>query len=455
VAFQGLFNLNPWGIAIGIAQQAVSDSRRGADMSRTGNCPPGQYLAGRPPRCVGTVQAPYDPGPVAIPEPVFLPQPAEPLPEPSEPIPAFAPPLPVTPLEPLPLPAPLAPIPPEPLPLTPDPPMPTRQPTPSAPATPTRAAPTPEPWRGRPDFGKFDHLGTPTKNVGAFVKALRALSGPVGWLLEGITYSGGVGKPGRGEKYPRGQVLFPQVVTVPRVKVPNASPVRLPVGKNRPGRDFRTLPTLPEVIVTGQRPVPHPSPNRIARPVAHPALPTVVGRPVHPTRTPAKPAKPATRVATKPRIVTFKLDPLTLFKLLPQRSPRRVVQPLPTSPRTAVFPVEQPYAPPVESRPRQPLEQPFPAPTANPIPAPSDFPRPTRPFTPLNPTLLPYIPTQLDPMPLAQPQPRKTDRCNCVQQKDKGKKRKPRAPRAVCWVGTYRESAFGLSKTKREQVPCR
>jgi hypothetical protein len=43
----------------------------------------------------------------------------------------------------------------------------------------------------------------------------------------------------------------------------------------------------------------------------------------------------------------------------------------------------------------------------------------------------------------------RTKQCEC----DKPK-RKPRKPRSVCYKGSYTESAFGLSKRKREQVPC-
>lgn len=45
----------------------------------------------------------------------------------------------------------------------------------------------------------------------------------------------------------------------------------------------------------------------------------------------------------------------------------------------------------------------------------------------------------------------KTDECSCDERK---KKREPRAPRTECWKGTYTESARGLSKTRRERVPC-
>lgn len=44
----------------------------------------------------------------------------------------------------------------------------------------------------------------------------------------------------------------------------------------------------------------------------------------------------------------------------------------------------------------------------------------------------------------------RSDTCEC----DRKKPKKPRQPRSVCYRGTYVESARGLSKTRREQVPC-
>lgn len=42
-------------------------------------------------------------------------------------------------------------------------------------------------------------------------------------------------------------------------------------------------------------------------------------------------------------------------------------------------------------------------------------------------------------------------RCTCTKS---GKPRKPRKPRTTCYVGTYTETATGLRKVRREQVPC-
>jgi len=56
------------------------------------------------------------------------------------------------------------------------------------------------------------------------------------------------------------------------------------------------------------------------------------------------------------------------------------------------------------------------------------------------------------PQPWRQKPPGKTKTCECDDEPKK--ERKPRQPRAVCYRGTFKESAFGLSKVRREQVPC-
>lgn len=51
-------------------------------------------------------------------------------------------------------------------------------------------------------------------------------------------------------------------------------------------------------------------------------------------------------------------------------------------------------------------------------------------------------------------EPATAKRCKCKPCK-KPKKRGPRKPRAICYRGTYTETRKGLSKFKREQIPCR
>jgi len=46
----------------------------------------------------------------------------------------------------------------------------------------------------------------------------------------------------------------------------------------------------------------------------------------------------------------------------------------------------------------------------------------------------------------------KDQSCEC--EPGKKRKRSPRKPRTVCYSGTYKESATGISKTRREEVPC-
>jgi len=63
----------------------------------------------------------------------------------------------------------------------------------------------------------------------------------------------------------------------------------------------------------------------------------------------------------------------------------------------------------------------------------------------------PDIPGFLDPVPDLGPVPKEDlDRCGCK----KPKKRKPAKDREVCWKGTYTEHRKGLTKVRREKVPC-
>lgn len=73
-----------------------------------------------------------------------------------------------------------------------------------------------------------------------------------------------------------------------------------------------------------------------------------------------------------------------------------------------------------------------------------------RPGSPLEPILGQSF--AVSPNPYTQPQPvQATDKCNCDKRK---KKREPRKPRTECWTGSYRETARGTSKKRREQIPC-
>lgn len=46
------------------------------------------------------------------------------------------------------------------------------------------------------------------------------------------------------------------------------------------------------------------------------------------------------------------------------------------------------------------------------------------------------------------------DPCDCKAQGKKKSERQPRKPRSQCWTGTYTETATGLRKTRRTEVPC-
>jgi hypothetical protein len=85
-----------------------------------------------------------------------------------------------------------------------------------------------------------------------------------------------------------------------------------------------------------------------------------------------------------------------------------------------------------------------PTPTTTPTTTPKDDP-------------LPLTGPQTDPLPspagpgYTPPYSTRTSECDCAPKK----KRKPATPRTECFKGSYVEKARGLTKTKREKVPCR
>lgn len=447
---QGLFGFSPLGLVVGVLQQAASDARQPVQYIDRLGCGPGKYSAGRPPRCVDipgyqAPQAPYQPEPIGLPDPVFGPVPAEPgAPEPPQ-----SPPEPIStgvpfPLSPTPVPSQPAPAP------TPEPPLRPVPPGLPAPANDPVFRPT---AANDPVFGQQGIQKVPARSV--LGKLARFLTGPIGWLLEGITYTGGVGPHGRGE-LPRNTPL----------RKPRAATDRPASGIHGPAGNPAALPTLPEVVVTGQRPKPQPRGNRNPRPVPYPSIPSVIGGPViapRPAARPSAPAgRPAARVKPAPKpgakpapLFKFSVDPLTILKLLPRRSPRYALQPLPKSPPAPRYPVEQPYASPLEQPFFEPVGFPKPAPTTNPF-APSDFPpksTPTGskkpdPLTPLNPGVL-TLP-QLGPVPKED-----LDRCVDRCKKRASKPRKKRPPRTVCYQGTYSQLSRGISYHRGKEIPCR
>lgn len=123
-------------------------------------------------------------------------------------------------------------------------------------------------------------------------------------------------------------------------------------------------------------------------------------------------------------------------------------------PRVAPDTVVRPDARPLEIPTWEPLGQPFTATPTNPFPAPSDFPpRSSPPPRPRQPLTLPT--GVLIPLPDLGPVPQEDlDRCidRCKKRRSKSKD-KPK-PRTECYTGTYVEHARGLSKSRKEKVPC-
>jgi len=74
----------------------------------------------------------------------------------------------------------------------------------------------------------------------------------------------------------------------------------------------------------------------------------------------------------------------------------------------------------------------------------------TSPGTGTRPGTAPQTQPQPDPLMNYPGRRTSTDECECP----KKKKSKPRTPRSQCWKGSYVETAKGLKKTRREQVPC-
>jgi len=74
----------------------------------------------------------------------------------------------------------------------------------------------------------------------------------------------------------------------------------------------------------------------------------------------------------------------------------------------------------------------------------------TSPGTGTRPGTAPQTQPQPDPLMNYPGRRTSTDECECP----KKKKSKPRTPRSQCWKGSYIETAKGLKKTRREQVPC-
>jgi len=162
----------------------------------------------------------------------------------------------------------------------------------------------------------------------------------------------------------------------------------------------------------------------------------------------------------------------TIADRLPSPSARPVSTSLPRSePRPVPIGTPQP----------SPFPQPLPAPSATAVPRPLSVPLPllfplpqprpsTRPGRTPD-TMSPLVPggsiaspdrlsmidrqgrplTAPQPQPLALPSGGGSDPCSCSRTSKPKRKRKPRNE---CWRGTYVETRAGLSKTRKEKIPC-
>jgi len=128
-------------------------------------------------------------------------------------------------------------------------------------------------------------------------------------------------------------------------------------------------------------------------------------------------------------------------------------------PRPKPAPLPSPVGAPFNAPQLNPLPQPLPLPGVDPAPAPA--PEPVRAPAP-KPTLpSPLIGAPREPLtgvgtlelPFPQPVPVE-DLEKCCPCKKPKKKEKDRKPRQVCYKGSYRDKAIGLTKTPREQIPC-
>lgn len=182
------------------------------------------------------------------------------------------------------------------------------------------------------------------------------------------------------------------------------------------GRD----PTIPRGLPN--RPQPTPTPTSTPRPTREPVSQPAPGpQPVaRPQPAPSPRARPAPAASTAPAPSPgSSISPLAFLApfLFPMPSTRPQLRPRPLS-------------------------------APSPLPGPIASPDPIRNFNSPRPLTAP----QPQPLSFAQPltQPSR-DPCRCDKPTRTRKKRKPRT---VCYAGTYRDRASGLSKSKLRKIPC-
>jgi hypothetical protein len=163
------------------------------------------------------------------------------------------------------------------------------------------------------------------------------------------------------------------------------------------------------------------------------------------------PSQPGARPAPQPRGMPNPItDPVTFVEgptVTAFRAPRPETMPS-FGPQPFVFPFTnpEPFAAPMPRA--QPDTRTLPNPLVNPAT------RPT--LTPFQGPGLGLRPSY-NPFPLTETEPKlkpSDPRCNCPQCDDRKKKPKKRQPRDVCYKGTYYERSKGITKYRREQIPC-
>lgn len=254
---------------------------------------------------------------------------------------------------------------------------------------------------------------------------------------------------------------------------PRRTPRRVPAPRTAPVRPgfpyllpFRWT-GLPSILVTaftvGLKKLSEISDARVRQligaPPSPPGPPQDFGSP--PQRTPAFPDELPEVVISAPR-------PLPEVRISPDRPgrPERDPWPLqvpgpgiqdfpfpgtPPAPEIA-FPPPAPASPPARAPGRRPLGLPerFPLPRLDPFPG---VPFSGRPAFDLTPSDSPVRP--LSPGPEFSPAPEPVpDQAGCRCPEPQRKKRKRKKPRTECYRGSYRERSIGLTKRRRERIPC-
>lgn len=164
-------------------------------------------------------------------------------------------------------------------------------------------------------------------------------------------------------------------------------------------------------------------------------MPSTVGRP--------RPANPSPGVSVAPDLVGLPAPvdrPSTVGTPATEPAPAPGPSVFTGSPNLNVFPITS-----TPTRPSTPIIRPTPI-TPTPI---SPTPILTRP-----PSLSPFLPPSLSPLPFAQPTRARPSNCPPCTEAKKKPKRKPREPRTICRQGTYTQTRKGISYSPKRTFPC-